>query len=89
MFLGVCIWTMMRNPPYEDTIREIADMGFKGVELIGWTEEAYREYYTHEKNKELKKLIADLGLTLTNFNYNALDPVSYTHLKISIKSLGE
>lgn len=73
MFLGVCIWTMMRNPPYEDTIREIADMGFKGVELIGWTEEAYREYYTHEKNKELKKLIADLGLTLTNFNYNALD----------------
>lgn len=72
MFLGVAIWTMMRNPPYEDTIRKIGEMGFKGVELIGWGQEAFDDYYTPQRCCELKQLIGNLGMKVTNFNHNAL-----------------
>ncbi len=72
MYLGICIWTMMRNPPYQDTVKKIGDIGFRGVELIAWSREAVSDYYTAPTCRELRGIIADKGMTLTNFNHNSL-----------------
>ena len=69
MFFGTPVWPLEWSYPYDKTIKRIADLGFKGVELIGWDAEALNNYYTAETCASLKKLIADLGLILTNFNY--------------------
>ena len=64
MFLGGTTWVFRWTPPYEKAICQIADLGWKGVELTVWSEEAML-YYTPEKNRELRKLIADRGMELT------------------------
>lgn len=66
MFLGASSWVFSWAPPYHEAINSIADLGFKGVELTIWNNEFRKEYYTSKTNKELRKLIADRGLTLTN-----------------------
>lgn len=66
MFLGASSWVFSWAPPYEESIKTISRLGLKGVELTIWNEEFMNEYYTEEKNKELKRLIADEGLVLTN-----------------------
>jgi sugar phosphate isomerase/epimerase len=66
MFLGASSWVFSWAPPYEESIKTISRLGLKGVELTIWNEEFMNEYYTEEKNKELKQLIADEGLVLTN-----------------------
>lgn len=66
MFLGVPTWVFSWGPPYDDAIRAVAGLGgFKGVELTVWDEKYLKEYYTPETNKQLKQLIADEGLVLT------------------------
>lgn len=66
MFLGASSWVFSWAPPYQDAIRSIARLGFKGVELTIWNNEFMKDYYTPKTNKELKQLIGDCGLTLTN-----------------------
>ncbi len=66
MFLGASSWVFSWAPPYHDAIKSIARLGFKGVELTIWNNDFMKNYYTKETNKELKQLIADSGLTLTN-----------------------
>ena len=64
------VWSVQFHPPYENVIKKLAQWGLKGIELIGWDAAAYRDYYTKERILDLKKLIADLGLQLVNFNYS-------------------
>lgn len=66
MFLGASSWVFSWAPPYQDAIHSIADLGFKGVELTIWNNEFMKDYYTSKTNKELKHLIKERGLTLTN-----------------------
>lgn len=66
MFLGASSWVFSWAPPYTDAINTIADIGFKGVELTIWNDDFMKNYYTQKTNSELKKLIADRGLRLTN-----------------------
>jgi len=54
-------------PPYEDAIRRIAKLGFKGVELIAWDRRVLDEYYTPKRTKDLGELLGSLGLELTEF----------------------
>ncbi|UWP59372.1 sugar phosphate isomerase/epimerase family protein [Ruminococcus gauvreauii] len=64
MFLGGTTWAFRWIPPYESAIDQISELGFKGVELTIWSDEAM-QYYSDSKVTELKQRIADKGMMLT------------------------
>jgi sugar phosphate isomerase/epimerase len=66
VFLGATTWTFTWGPPYDDALKTIAKLGFKGAELTIWGEQFLQEYYTPATNRHLRQLISDLGLVLTN-----------------------
>lgn len=67
MFFGAAIWPFQWSPPYEQGIKRIAGLGFKGVELIGWTRDILDNYYTPAKIAELRTVMAGEGIKLTEF----------------------
>jgi sugar phosphate isomerase/epimerase len=67
MKFGAPVWPFQWDPPYEDTIRRIASLGFKAVELIAWQRGVFETYYTPQRVKDLRLLINDLGLELSEF----------------------
>jgi sugar phosphate isomerase/epimerase len=67
MKFGTTVWTYQWDPPYEDALRRIAGLGLQAVELIAWNRQALDEYYTTQRIKDLRSLIADLGLELSEF----------------------
>ena len=67
MKFGASVWPFKWDPPYDDGIKRIADMGFKAVELIAWDREALDTYYTPQEIKRLRTLLDDLGLELSEF----------------------
>jgi sugar phosphate isomerase/epimerase len=69
MYFGTPVWPLKWDAPYDSTIQRIHDLGFKGVELIGWNVPAMRDYYTKDTVAALKKQVADLGMVISNFNH--------------------
>ena len=67
MKFGACVWPFQWAPPYEDAIRRIAGLGFRAIELIAWDRAAFDEYYTPQRIKALRQLLADEGLELSEF----------------------
>lgn len=67
MHLGAPVWPFQWHPPYEEAIRRIAALGYTRVELIAWNAQALEAYYTPARIRELRTLISDLGLTLSEF----------------------
>ncbi len=67
MQFGAAIWPFQWYPPYEDAIRRIARLGFRRVELIAWDSDTLTTYYTSERIANLRSLIADEGLVLSEF----------------------
>jgi len=67
MRFGAPVWPFQWNPPYEDAVRRIASLGFRDVELIAWNRQALDEYYTPERIRDLRALLDDLGLRLSEF----------------------
>jgi sugar phosphate isomerase/epimerase len=67
MKFGACVWPFKWDTPYEDTLRRIAGLGFKAVELIAWDRETLDTYYTPQRIKDLRALLDDLGLELSEF----------------------
>lgn len=67
MKLGASVWPFRWQPPYEEAIRRIARLGFGAVELIAWDGEALSSYYTESRIRELRTLMADLGVELSEF----------------------
>lgn len=67
MRLGAAVWPIRWQPPYEEAVRRIAGLGFTAVELIAWDREALASYYTPERIRDLRALIGDLGLELSEF----------------------
>jgi len=51
--------------PYEDAIDAVAKLGFKGVELIVFSEQDLREYYTATRIRDLRQRYRSHGLTLS------------------------
>ncbi len=76
MRLGAPVWPFQWHPPYEEAIRRIAALGFRSVELIAWNSQALSEYYTTSRVRELRSLIDDLGLRLSEFVSTAPDMAS-------------
>jgi sugar phosphate isomerase/epimerase len=67
MKFGACVWPFDWQQPYEDTVRRIAGLGFRAVELIAWNRDVLEEYYTPHRIRDLRKLLADEGLELSEF----------------------
>ncbi|HTE21300.1 MAG TPA: hypothetical protein VK689_23285, partial [Armatimonadota bacterium] len=67
MKLGAPVWPFQWNPPYEDAVRRIASLGYRNVELIAWNRQALDEYYTPDRIRDLRTLMSDLGLSLSEF----------------------
>jgi sugar phosphate isomerase/epimerase len=67
MRLGAPVWPFQWNPPYEEAVRRIAGLGFRSVELIAWNPQALEEYYTPQRVRDLRALMEDLGLRLSEF----------------------
>ncbi|HZQ99060.1 MAG TPA: TIM barrel protein, partial [Chloroflexota bacterium] len=77
MEFGAAIWPFQWTPPYEDGIKRLAKLGFKNVELIAWDRETLDSYYTPERIRSLKQLVADQGMTISEFVHSpagAADP---------------
>lgn len=66
MYPSATTWTFSWAPPYDEALKTIARLGFKGAELTIWSEEFLRDYYTPATNKRLRGLMADLGLQLAS-----------------------
>ena len=66
MTLGCCAWNFMTEipTPPEESIRQIAELGFDGFELIVFSEDELRKHYTPQKVKSLLSLYQNLGLEL-------------------------
>lgn len=70
MKLGCATWSFSKphyQPPYDEAIRKIHEMGFQGIEMIAFEEKDLYEYYTEENIKYLRELYESLGLELTEF----------------------
>jgi sugar phosphate isomerase/epimerase len=67
MKFGAGVWPFQWDPPFEDTIRRIAGLGFRAVELVAWDQVMLDEYYTPQRIKDLRRLLADEGLELSEF----------------------
>lgn len=67
MKIGASIWPFKWSPPYEGAIARIAKLGFKAIELIAWDRDTLDQYYTPAKVRELRNIIADEGLELSEF----------------------
>lgn len=64
MKFGAAIWPFRWDPPYDEAIERIARLGFKAVELIIWDATSF-EYYTPSKVAELRQLIGEEGLEIS------------------------
>lgn len=67
MKIGTAIWPWHWAAPYESALDRISQAGFKAVELIAWGYQVLEEYYTPQKVKELRALLDDKGLELSEF----------------------
>ena len=76
MKLGAAVWPFQWQPPYEDAVRRIAGLGFRAVELIAWDGEALASYYTPARIRELRTMLGELGLELSEFVSTAAGMVS-------------
>lgn len=77
MQFGASIWPFQWTPPYEDGIQRLAKLGFKHTELIAWDRDTLDSYYTPQRIRSLKNLLADEGMGLSEFVHSpagAADP---------------
>lgn len=68
MKVGCTAWAFTfpgYQAPYEDAIRAVGELGFKGVELIVYSRGDMAQYYTPAKIGELRRLYGSYGLVLS------------------------
>ena len=68
--IGCAVWTLMPppyQPPYEDTLSRIAEMGFDATELYLRSREDLISYWTAENTASIRSLLSEKGLTLSQF----------------------
>jgi sugar phosphate isomerase/epimerase len=70
LVVGCTAWAFTApryDPPYEDAIRHIGELGFKGIELILHRPEDLEDYWTPKRIEEIVRLYRSYGLTLSQF----------------------
>jgi len=76
MKFGASSWPFQWDPPYEDAIKRIGRLGFKAIELIAWHKQYLDEVYTKGKIQELRQVLADEGVALSQFVMSVHDLAS-------------
>lgn len=81
MKIGCAVWSLTGSyeVPAEKGILSAAKLGFKGIELMIYSEKDLRQYYIPSKMKELKRLYTSEGLLLSQL-------VAYTSLVQGLNS---
>jgi sugar phosphate isomerase/epimerase len=69
-FFGATAWSFSWDPPYEQALRRIARLGLRGCELIAWSDDILRDYYTPDRIAAFRRLMDGEGLRLTNFFFS-------------------
>lgn len=85
MKLGCAVWCFTApqyQAPYEPAIHTIGKMGFDTIELIAHNQKDVDVYYTNEKIRELRHLIASYGMEISQF-------AIYTELTQGLASINE
>ena len=67
MKFGASVWPFQWQPPYDDAIQRIANLGFQATELIAWNREVLNTHYTPQRIRDYRSLLGDLGLELSEF----------------------
>ncbi len=68
--IGCAAWTWTEpahNPPYEDAVRSIGELGFDGMELILRDFEDIDGYWTKEKQREIRSMLDGYGMEVSQF----------------------
>jgi sugar phosphate isomerase/epimerase len=70
MKFGASIWPWRWDTPYDKAITRIGKAGFRATELIAWDRGALDTYYTPATIKELRTVLADADMELSQFVVN-------------------
>lgn len=79
MRFGASIWPWKWDGPYDEAVARIGDAGFRATELIAWDDDSLEHYYTPETVRELRSILDDRGMILSQFvvktpNLSSPDP---------------
>jgi sugar phosphate isomerase/epimerase len=67
MIFGASSWPFQWDPPYGDTIRRVAGLGFGAIELIAWNKDFLQDYYTPGEVANLKAVLDGEGIRISQF----------------------
>lgn len=70
MKIGSAVWNFTHphyNPPYEEAIKTVGSLGVDGIEMIAYTDEDLHNYYNDQHCKELKGMINEYGMEVSEF----------------------
>jgi sugar phosphate isomerase/epimerase len=64
---GASIWPWKWHKPYDGAIKRIGRAGFRATELIAWDDDSFTDYYTDQTVRELRQILDDEGMLLSQF----------------------
>lgn len=67
MRFGASVWPWKWDEPYDGAIKRIGRAGFRATELIAWDDDSFTDYYTDQTVRELRKILDDEGMLLSQF----------------------
>ncbi len=67
MRFGASVWPWKWDGPYDRAIARIGDAGFRATELIAWDDASLLDYYTEATVRELRSILDDKGMELSQF----------------------
>lgn len=70
MKIGAAAWNFTHphyQPPYEEAIKTVGEMGVDGIELIAFTSDDLKNYYTKERCADLKARVESYGMVVSEF----------------------
>ncbi len=67
MKFGAGVWPFQWQPPYDDAVQRIANLGFRATELIAWNRDFLNDYYTPSKVMDLRKVLDGEGIEISQF----------------------
>jgi sugar phosphate isomerase/epimerase len=76
---GAATWPWKWDGPYDRAVARIGDAGFRATELCAWDDNALENYYTSATLKQLRSILNDKGMVLSQFvvktpNLSSADP---------------
>ena len=67
--VGICLWCLKPDPPFEKAIERAAALGFTAVELGHWDSDAVWRGFAGDALPVIQRALADNGLTVCAFDF--------------------